>query len=45
MGVAVNDIFKKMIENNLYQDIFNFLQEEIMDNYNQYDLPLRANVV
>lgn len=41
----MNDIFKKIIEDNFYQEIFNSLQTEIMDNYDQYDLTLRANVV
>ncbi|NFK79395.1 hypothetical protein FDA95_12465 [Clostridium botulinum] len=41
----MNEIFKKMIEDNFHRDIFNSLQEEIMDKYDQYDLTLRANVV
>lgn len=41
----MNDIFKKMIEDNFYGDIFNSLQTEITDNYDEYDLTLRANVV
>lgn len=41
----MKDLFKKMIEDNFHRDIFNSLQEEIMDKYDQYDLTLRANVV
>lgn len=41
----MNEIFKKMIEDNFYGDIFNSLQTEITDNYDEYDLTLRANVV
>jgi hypothetical protein len=41
----MNEIFKSMIEEHFYQNIFESLQNEIMDNYDQYDLALRANVV
>ena len=41
----MNNVFKNIIEDNFHQDIFNFLQEEIVDNYDRYDLTLRANVV
>ncbi|MGR6836726.1 hypothetical protein [Syntrophomonas erecta] len=41
----MNEIFKSMIEEHFYQNIFESLQNEVTDNYDQYDLALRANVV
>lgn len=41
----MNEIFKSMIEEHFHQTIFDSLQSEIMDNYNDYDFTLRANVV
>lgn len=41
----MNNLFKSMIEENFHQEIFDSLQDEIMDNYAEYDLTLRANLV
>ena len=34
----MNEVFKSMIEEHFHQSIFDSLQREIMDNYNDYDL-------
>lgn len=44
-GLPMNDLFKSMIEDHFYQEIFNSLQEENIDNYDQYNLTIRADVV
>jgi len=41
----MNDYFKSMIEEQFYQQIFDTLQDEIMNNYSEYDLTLRARDV
>ena len=41
----MNDYFKCMIEEQFYQQIFDTLQDEIMNNYSEYDLTLRARDV
>lgn len=41
----MNDYFKCMIEEQFYQQIFDALQDEIMNNYSEYDLTLRARDV
>lgn len=41
----MNDFFKSMIEEQFFQEIFDTLQEDIMNNYADYDLTLRANDV
>lgn len=41
----MNDYFKSMIEEQFYQQIFDTLQDEIMNNYSGYDLTLRARDV
>lgn len=41
----MNNLFKSMIEEKFHQEIFDSLQDEIMDNYAEYDLTLRANLV
>lgn len=41
----MEEIFKSLIEENFHQQIFDFLQEEIRDNYDEYDLTIRADVV
>lgn len=41
----MNEVFKSMIEEHFFQSLFDSLQREIMDNYNDYDLALRADVV
>lgn len=41
----MNNLFKSMIEDHFHQEIFDSLQDEIMDNYAEYDLTLRANLV
>ncbi|ABN52965.1 MAG TPA: hypothetical protein DEF39_04355 [Hungateiclostridium thermocellum] len=41
----MNDYFKGMIEEQFYQQIFDTLEDEIMNNYSEYDLTLRARDV
>lgn len=37
--------FKEILENDFYQEIFDVLNDEITDNYTEYDFTLRADVV
>lgn len=39
------DMFKEILERDFYQQIFDVLNDEITDNYAEYDLTLRANTV
>ncbi len=41
----MTELFKQMVEENYYDEIFNELDQEIADNYCQYDLENRGNVV
>lgn len=41
----MNELFKSIIEEQFYQEIFDSLQDDIMNNYGQYELTLRANMV
>lgn len=41
----MDEIFKSMIEDHFHQTIYDSLEREITDNYSDYDLTLRANVV
>ncbi len=39
------EMFKQMVEERCYDDIFSAMDSEISDNYDRYDLETRTNVV
>ncbi|AGL03775.1 hypothetical protein [Desulfoscipio gibsoniae] len=39
------EMFKHMIEERCYDDIYSAMNNEISDNYDRYDLETRTNVV
>lgn len=41
----MDNLFKDMLVEHFEQEIYNFLEDHIANNYDQYDLTLRANVV
>jgi hypothetical protein len=41
----LNNLFKDMLAEHFEQEIYDFLQDHIMNNYDQYDLTRRANEV
>ena len=44
-GIEMIEMFKGILEKDFYQEIFDVLNDEITDNYHEYDLTLRADVV
>jgi hypothetical protein len=41
----MTEMFKEILQKDFYQEIFDALNEELTDNYDEYDLTIRANVV
>lgn len=41
----MTEMFKEILQRDFYQVIFDALNEELTDNYDKYDLTIRANVV
>ncbi len=41
----MTELFKEILQRDFYQEIFDALNGEITNKYDEYDLTMRANVV